>query len=210
MTPVVEGWTIVLAGFWNRAIFTPQWLQARNLFPADRNIGLELAVGTPRVSPRLVLDGINLRVEPSLLVVGTDAALDDRLTRMEELATRIAQELPHTPLMATGINFQWKEADPSDNLLRVFETTDRDRLADFGLQVTGATTIRRELEDNGQRINFSGVLDSEMQVAFDFNFHFETTSAEAARNAILNRTLQCRNRALDVLSTVYDMEPVAQ
>ena len=58
MKAQTDGWSIVVAGFWNRMIFTPEWVTQK--LTASKEVGVEVPVGMPGLQPRLVFEGVNL------------------------------------------------------------------------------------------------------------------------------------------------------
>jgi len=204
LTPKVDGWTIVIAGFWNRMIFSPEWLQAHGILPEGQMLAAELPADLSG-PPRLSFDGIRMTVDPRRLILGTDAILDDRLRRMEEVAVTILSQLSHTPIKGVGINFQWTDNDPPGEVLNCFNVADGARLGDAGLEIR-ETQIVRKIADGERVINLSLTLSDDHSIVFQFNFHGEVTSALAAGNFLKDRVLTSRSRATEILRTVYHEE----
>lgn len=203
MTPKTDGWTLVVRGFWNRMIFSPEWLQARGLAQKGQPVGIEIPVNLAG-PPRLRFGGLVLLVDAKKLQVGVESIADERLQAMEALVVTVLNELPHTPVAALGVNFQWTEAEPSAALLRCFDIPDAGRLAEAGLTIKGRSIARR-IEENGRTLNLSLHLGDDGVVLFDFNFHFDASDAQAAREAVTGKVLQLRDRAAAVLQTVYEL-----
>jgi hypothetical protein len=204
----LEGWTLVLPGFWNPRIFSPAWLQARGLIEQGQQVALALPV-TAIGPPQLSFGGVSLRVDSQKLILGTESPEDDRLQRMEQVATTVLAQLSHTPVGALGVNFQWAEQNPPQSVLACFDTADAGDLADAGLQIR-ETSVTRQLDDDGRMLNLTLKLEADGQAIFDFNFHFATNSADAAREALAGRLVMLRDRAKNILETVYELEAVAQ
>src|SRR5262245_31244008 len=105
-----NGWNIVVTGFWNRLIFTPEWVVPR-LFTEPQ---LETLVALLPVLPLIYrVDQVALEVTTTRLVF-RPRQLDNEasLARAETMARTIIEALPETPLQAVGINFSFKEDDP--------------------------------------------------------------------------------------------------
>ena len=188
-------------------IFSPEWLQARGITHAGQPLSLEISANFAS-PPRMAFRGLTLRVDSQKLVLGTDSPQDDRLADMEQVIGTILDELPHTPVAALGINFQWTEQHPPLPVLRCFDTTDAGSLAEAGLEIGQSSVIRR-LNDHGRMINLNLTLNGG-EVYFDFNFHHEVASAVEAGAAIQGAVISSRDRALEILQTVYELEPITQ
>src|SRR3954469_23799050 len=102
MTPTLDTSGIVLAGYWNRMIFTPEWV-GTNLFHQE-NIETEIALlpifpviyKHPLVT--LEASGVRLVFRPRRNTV-------EALALAEQMATRVLVDLPNTPLLGVGVNF---------------------------------------------------------------------------------------------------------
>lgn len=189
-------------------IFTPQWLQEREIIPRGQAVGLEVPVSFAG-PPRLSFEGLTLRVDNRHLIAGTETATEEGLLRMQEVVASVLTVLPHTPVAAIGVNFQWIEPEPEAPLLRHFQTTDADSLAASDL-IIQSTSLRRKIDDAGRTINLALTLQEDHRVLFDFNFNYQVPSATAARDAVDGRVVELRNRALAILRAVYKLEPVGQ
>lgn len=122
---------------------------------------------------------------------------------METVARTVLNLLPHTPLSATGINFQFIEEHPPEALLGLFRYADDARLADMGLRATKRSTLR-SLEHDGSLLNFTMAHD-QTGAMFDFNFHHDVAEPNAARDYLLGRVVACRGISERVL-TAYGLE----
>jgi hypothetical protein len=203
MKPQIEGWNIVLAGFWNRMIFTPEWVMSK--LTTEKDIGVEIQIGMPGLQPRLVFEGITLKVDPAMLVLGLQSVNDEALQVAQRVALSAMQALPHTPMSAVGVNFQFVEAEPDAALLKPFRVPDLNTLADEDYEVQ-ATQIRRQLHRDGRTINFTLDLKQDKSVLLDFNFH-SGGNQEAAQLFLQTSVLSYRDQALDLLKNCYGLVP---
>src|ERR1051326_2392210 len=92
-----ESSSIVLAGFWNRMIFTPEWVNAR-LFPGVDN--LEAMVALLPVMPVIFRDDeVAVEISHSRIVLKPrNQSNAGSLQRAGRLAAAILQALPETPI----------------------------------------------------------------------------------------------------------------
>jgi hypothetical protein len=201
-----EGWSIVLAGFWNRAIFVPDWVQDR-ILGSEEDIEarvaffpmLPFAYETTQVimeiwSGRLVFKPKKLGDPKSLLFV-------------ESMALRALTELPQTPITAVGVNFGFRETNPRAYLKAIFNDLDPNELESLDWQI-GERKISRRLTRDELVLNL-GLTFNEGAINFDFNFHTDTESDKGASQAAVapGRILNLKGFALDLLKQIYYLEP---
>ena len=129
---------------------------------------------------------------------------DDRLKVVERVAAAALTELPHTPVTAVGVNFQFVEEDPQAKLLAVFNSADLNVLADAGFNVR-STQLRRELLRDNVTTNLSLALSHDRKVLFDFNYHCDG-NLQAARAFIEGKVVTYKERALDLMRQTYGLE----
>jgi hypothetical protein len=111
--------------------------------------------------------------------------------------------LPVTPVSALGINFNYREDAPPEQLLGLFRMGDNDRLADHDAKIQ-SYLLKRELKIQDQVLNL-GVSHAQGAVTFDFNFHFGVKSM-ADVSSLLNGTMvKDRTIAESLLEGVYGL-----
>jgi hypothetical protein len=205
MRPIRDGWTIVLAGAWNPRIFTPDWL-ATNVFNLA-NISLEFPI-QPLAPYRF--HGNNVTIVPSQdrVVLAPENLRDETLVEMEHQAIRILELLPHTPLSAVGTNYRFMEDELVDPLRRVFGVADEGDLAAAGYGVS-ETQVSRKLTWDGGSVTFR-LTRVAAGVTADFNFHRPLTAAATAVDQLRDAVLRDRNRAADILQSIYAVVPELQ
>ena len=205
MEPVADGHSIVAVGAWNAAIFTPEWITGRLTQATD--VILEVPVNNPGLTPRLRFDEIIVQVRLDRLIIGPHEVRDDLLMRTQEVAIKVLAELPHTPVRAVGVNFQYDESDPSDQLLAPFQLNDQGMLGDAGASIR-TTSIKRSLESNDQLVNFTLDLLENGHVNIAFNFHQEAPNADAVRQYLDTGILNLRNQAIALLTAAYEIDQI--
>ena len=198
-----EGWNIVVAGFWNRMIFTPDWVSPR-LFPEPE---IETLVSLLPVMP-LVYRNREVEVEVSTLrlvfrarVLSGDAAL----LKAEGMARAVLRDLPETPVQAVGINFGFTEEYPSDLLVSVFNNVDDVQLGPVGWSI-GERKLTRRLIQGDDVLNLTMTFDGKA-VDFALNFHTDITVRSDASLALkAGRAVTMRDAGLTLLKEVYDLQ----
>ncbi len=115
MRPNADTWTVVLVGQWNPSVFNPEWV-ARH-FNDNRPVEAQLAAGPGMLGIagwRVVVGDLLMVPSRDRLTLGTRVTTDDALRRVETTARRVLDLLPHTPLVAVGINFGFVETTPGE------------------------------------------------------------------------------------------------
>ena len=197
-----DAWTLILAGFWNRRIFTPEWLKENLNIVGD--IGLEMILAQGAIGPRMLFEGLRMQVASQRIVLSPTELSDGVIQRMEAVGVALLERLPHTPISAVGVNFQFVEETPAQSLLQLFEFADNAKLADAGF-VLRDTQVTRKLIHNDEIVNLTFVLNSAGRLTIDFNFHTDTTNPTAAAAALTGRLLQHRETALGLLTQTYQL-----
>lgn len=206
-----EEWTVVLVGQWNPAIFNPEWV-GRNL-NNGQPVMTEIATGPAFVGIagwRVIVGDLVLVPGIDRLTLGTRATTDDGLRRMEAAARTILELLPHTPLLAFGINFGFLEEAPEAELLRLFQGGDLPRLTGGGYEVT-RHEIKRSLTLGREILNAQIALEGGAVTA-SMNYHHDLTGGQPgarptdARAALEGRVVQARDQAIEILRIGYGLE----
>jgi hypothetical protein len=106
--------TLVLVGSWNPAILSPTWI-GRNILGLDQGQTFQVAMLLPVQgqggTPRLSFEGISITPAQNQLIFHLDPNDAAMVTKSLLVARRILETLPHTPMMAMGVNFTY-EVDP--------------------------------------------------------------------------------------------------
>jgi hypothetical protein len=203
MKAVLENWSLVLAGAWNAAILTPDWLSRHLGFPAQ-GLNLEFPVGNPTLPVRFRFSEVRMVVLPQVLVLAPLRDEEASLTQMEAYARVLLEHLPHTPVTAVGINFDFTQAEPGEVLRRLFRTTDSSALAERDLVVDSIELRRRMPRCNGWTVSLT-LAQTQGVAAANLNFHREVQTATDAAALLGNQVVTSRTFALDLLSTVYEL-----
>ncbi len=110
---------IVIAGAWNPAIFSKEWVE-NYLFDSQLVEGPPNFLNLPG-NPKLIfegmvfkLNGVGISCKQGMLTILVDSMDSDHFVKAEELAYKLVEFLPHTPVNAFGINFQFSE--PNDQI----------------------------------------------------------------------------------------------
>ena len=131
MRPKRDGWNILLAGFWNRLIFTPDWV-ILHFFQGEEEVEARVAL-LPILPIIYEKHEVSIEVSSTRLVFRPPIPFtDEGLLRIEEMARIALNSLPETPVQAIGINFAYEDDRPPDHLLAMFNDVDDVELGQLG------------------------------------------------------------------------------
>ncbi len=196
---------LVLVGLWNKSIFNPEWI-SRFLLPKVKSLSAEYPLNinaSPRISSdtiRIIVIGNNLNFIP----IDTS---DETFELIQELAIKIADYLPHTPVTAFGANFLFETTatDVSTPMNKLLQLNDVDELTEFGASIK-SSQHKHSMEIDKKLINLSISTDNSKRI-FDFNFHFNISSlAEFKEQINSNSLMDLREIALSLMKEVYNLE----
>lgn len=143
MRPEPGGWTAVLAGAWNKAIFTPSWI-AKQIFREEEDIPVELAIafGVDETIMRFPSKNVALQVSDARIIVVPTELTDESLRTVNTTVESVLRVLFHTPITAIGFNFAFATNEPGEELKRVLSASDAEYLQDAGLTIRETKSVR--------------------------------------------------------------------
>lgn len=203
MQPIVTEWTVVVTGNWNPGIFSPTWV-GQQLLNAEQ-IEAEATLSNQALAGlRLLSENAIVIPRPDRLVIGARRPTDEALALIEAATARALEILEHTPVTGLGINFGYREENPSEELLHIFDVSDRRGIADFGGELR-RTEISREIGLEDGVLNFRVSLQ-DAHVEAHANFHHQIGNAREASQLLNGLVVQRRDSLLRLLSDVYGLE----
>lgn len=186
--------TLVLAGSWNPAILTPSWI-GRNILGLDQDHIFQVAMLLPTqgqaLAPRYTFEDISITPAQNQLIFHLIPDKLELVKKSFDVARKILETLPHTPVAAMGINISYN-TDPlvgdsaktmgwiddiSDLLLDDPDARVRNRLWQAGISTTD------------HMMNVTYRVDAQGAVV-TVNHHYEVEgSAKTAANYLANVAL---------------------
>jgi hypothetical protein len=194
------GWTIVLAGNWNRYILSPQW-SAKNIFDLEE-LKVEFALNLS-MPPRFSSPDVTMIPSNNAVIFLPLQHDDECLQKAEQIAHNLIEKLPYTPMSAFGVNFSFIEDSPEAGLLSIFNFSDKTKLDEFGCEVK-ETSITRKIQLEGKIINLT-VNNVEAGIIVEFNFHYEVRDASHAMEQLQGQVVLNKNLAYKMLSEIYNI-----
>jgi hypothetical protein len=201
----IENWSLVLAGAWNTAILTPEWL-TKHLGVDGGSVQIEFPIGNPLLPIRYTFQNVRMVVVRDRLIIAPNANDPTVLARAETFAKKILNTLTHTPMSAVGVNFDFIEADAPTDLKNLFRAQDSTKLAgaDF---VVEATELRRQLRrGQGEPVVNLTLRQAAPEIAIHVNFHKDAPDAASAAAYLDGRIMKCRDLTMKFLHDVYSLD----
>lgn len=205
----LENWTLVIIGSWNSKIFNPRWVGEKLFGKNDLQIQILIPVipGFPTV---LSADNIEIIPAEESLTFRVKATTDAVLNELEEKAIRALQVLNHTPVRAIGVNFGFVEKQIPDSVNKLFSLSDKEALEEIGEKSDQEHVSHRLQMDNGVlNLALTKTLD-ELQVLLNFHLQLDypknLENADQALEFIKDKTIDFKNKAIEVLKSVYGLE----
>lgn len=199
---VLERCPIVLAGHWNRAIFSPQWVLAK-VFPGVEKLELGMLFGELPVLTFQAQD-VSIHLLPGHIRIYPVGGLQS-LSTAEVTACRILSHLPETPVRAVGFNFGFDVVKPSEQVQHLFDLRDVGMLSEPGPLVQSEISHSVQYGADGQ-MTVDLVKSKSPEFRIDLNFHWSTENAGVAEARIQGRIQQALQDSFDVIGRVYGLE----
>ncbi|MEO1534346.1 MAG: hypothetical protein AAFS11_02120 [Planctomycetota bacterium] len=171
-------WNIVLAGQWNRAILTPNWI-ARNLFGLPQGTPVEVLVPLEGGGAFQVKHGkVIVTPNPGALVLQATEATEEALDEALKAAKAATTELPRTPMAAAGINLRYHLEELPEDLVESVSCRSETKLSDAGHTITQRRR-GETVEWKGGCVNI--IVDLPTRGATSVTFNFELVNGEMAQ-----------------------------
>lgn len=166
---------LVVVGGWNpNIVLNPNWLK-KYLFPDQEKFHVEMLFGPGQSpSPCVTAGNIKISVPGNRLCFSLTTFEDSSFDRIQDLACKLADYLPHTPVNAYGVNFVFASSITECNFINqdtpLFKalTAEGQKIKEehsrYSLHYKNAVlnlTARENHQEEGSGMNFN----------LDFNFH---------------------------------------
>jgi hypothetical protein len=174
---------LVLVGSFNPAIFAPAWL-ATNVFGVVEGTELSVLEALIELDPQTLLqlsfvNGVAINVAPNRMDIFVIDSSDETLKAAEGALIKVFELLPHTPVQALGCNYRCVDADPSPDVIDLFDSNE-------GVEGKYAVRSRQytvQIELDGALLNFSRATFNN-EVHFSFNYHRNLKSVDEIASII--------------------------
>lgn len=164
-----EDWSVVIVGYWNRAIYTPAGI-ARRLFKLDPSVPVEVLVALDGPLPYKVKHANQtVTVGSDRMLINPDSQTYEALVGAMEIGRRALDDLPLTPFSAVGYNLKYRAREPVYELIQLTAHAADDRLSDEGFEIQERAIVRSVGWRCGRiRISVAQQQDQSFQVLLNF------------------------------------------
>lgn len=181
---------MVVAGAWNPAVVTPEWILRYALERREGDDPIRVSATVPAGiglvvdMPRYTIEDMTFSVRPDALVLQMVQSTEDAFDRLESVARNTLKHLTHTPVGGLGYNFEFVDDNPSPDSLSAFTAANIPLIDHLpaGWVVQTSALISSFARDGGvvniQRVHNDGHLK------IKFNFHYAVTSASACHELL--------------------------
>lgn len=204
---------LVVAGAWNPAVVTPEWLLK---FGLKSEAGLEnrvqafipTGVGMVFEFPRFSLDRFSFVVRPDTLIFYPKESLESQMAEIEFVAGNTVHELTHTPIRGIGHNFEFRDAEPDAQFLSAFTNSQTDLIdATPNGWTVSTSTVTTALQVGDSIVNITRYFDGS-QLSVRFNFHHQVEGGVEAVKLLRSQTgerhfFDSYNIARDLITKMY-------
>ena len=121
MKIVPQETTLVVAGAWNPAILTPEWLLKNALqkkLDGSNQIQAAMPIGLLFEFPRFELEDLLFIARTDALILFPKPISEERFAVVEQVAQRTLDQLSHTPISGVGHNFEFRDESPTPIIRR--------------------------------------------------------------------------------------------
>lgn len=182
MPLVPTEWSVVVIGYWNRAILTPSGIATR-LFGLEPGTPVAVFIAIDAVAPHQVKHGgVTVVAGSDRLIIQPEKCSFQDLQKAKEIADRALEKLPETPVIAAGVNVKFSCREPLEALQQVTRQEWWDKqLSDGEYEIVGRSHSRSLKWGEGQ-INFSVTEEPDGKSEILLNFHRGSTTASELRS----------------------------
>lgn len=195
--PDLDRWSLVVAGTWNLAIFSPAWVRT-HVLPNLKEADFEIAITRDGTQLRRFRTAeLRMTVFSSKVELHPLAETPEVLAALEVAAVKLLERLRDTPVTAFGVNFGF---DADDALLgEALSSRYDDPIAALGYGVE-TRVMRRQLRLKAGLVNLTFSRDGSLPVRIDLNHHFVVRDVEDTISQITGSVDRAMNSTTSILT----------
>ncbi|MBU0558789.1 MAG: hypothetical protein KKD86_13875 [Bacteroidetes bacterium] len=155
-------------------------------------------------SMKISTDEISLYAVEGKLNFAIQKHTDEVLLKIGDMASQIADYLPHTPVSAFGLNYIFED-DHNPEMDKLFQFTDSESIKDNGYNLEIASITRKLKKDN--YVLTLVITRSEKNYSYNFNYNYNINSLTYFKTKFESKSLiNYKNDSLKLLSELYKLE----
>lgn len=169
-----HNWNVIILGFWNKAILTPNFV-AKNIFKTKDGTPFQVEIPVDLLlPPRIKYNDFVCSVDNKQIVVETNNCTTDKIIEALKFAKNAIEELPVTPVLAAGFNIRYEIEAFNPNLLKLIFGSDIDSaFSKLGYEVINRNVIRTVKFKDGIINTYFNYINNDK---FEFQINFEKES----------------------------------
>lgn len=205
MPLIAKDWTVVVIGFWNRAILTPSWV-ATKLIGLPEGTPINVLVPMDVIGPvQISHDDIVVIPSSGNLVIQATKCNYPTLRSAMTVATNTLTELPRTPVSAAGYNVRFRCKDAVGQIEEVLTSDWDNRISDEKITILERKFIRTlEWRDGTIKL----FVTHEPKEGYELLFNFELVSNDQSklRNWLGHTEADIKEVILMLLNKVFQIQ----
>lgn len=188
---------VVLVGAFNTQILRdPRWIK-QYLFPDSSQDAIELKMNlempAEKITSVVEIDGIKVEVSSGRLAITPKDVFQEDIDSIYGVIKNISKNLPHTPMVAYGINFGFIEKCTKPFLWK------KSNFANFLMSEDSTKEtleLKQMLQYDGYMVNYSisekkiSVREFEEQLRFNFHTPLNTNAKQALNDLLNNKKIE--------------------
>jgi hypothetical protein len=198
MSLIPFDWNVIIRGFWNRAIFTPNKV-SEHLFGLAKGTTLQVLVPIDGMnSTKIIHNNILVSVKSEILEIATEKFEFPKIKECLDIGVKSLNWLKETPVFAGGYNIRYKLTDQNAvSIANIIKSPIDDILSDASCNIKEKSNIRSIEYGNGE-INLITQIDRQNDVNVTFNFNKNSTDIDEIINwfSISTSDLESKTQAL--------------
>lgn len=172
---ILQSKGLVVVGRWNVAILSPDWIVKEILEKPEADVTVSIPFSFP-TPISYTIDEVTYRLQSSRIELLPPTWSEANLQRVERIASSILLKLPHTPIAALGMNFEFQLEEYENKILRPFDIFND--LLEFMPSSKGvrATQIVKSIAFEDCTLNLHQTYAGEGSYSLLFNYNYDVTS----------------------------------
>ena len=196
MKPRPNESSLVVAGSWNRYIFTQRWVF--NNLADESDVRMEFPVNDLALPYRYIFNGITFTPSSDRIILSPHDYEEISLEKANELAIIIVEMLPETPYKAFGINLSYV----CDSKSQVIEDLNSILARSFTDTVTGLSIERQFRIDELCVLNLI-ITEFNDGAIVNFNYHHPLTRRLLAVD-LKDKFVMYKNKSQEIMRNIYE------
>lgn len=206
MTIQSDSMSLVLAGRWNKYIFSPSWVSDK-LFNTQE-VQIEINLENLETPLRYKTQNVRFAVEPTKVIFTALEYDQDVFAYIEDRAKHLCAILSETPVIGFGINIEFLCDTIPESVSRLLSIPDTKYYSDNLLTIKNQA-VTRKLDLGDRECNLSVTIEGS-KIVFLYNFHTTVSSASMIASGLTGDILKCYQMAKDIMKNIYNLEVASE